>query len=182
MKDTTTDPLDRSCPACSAVIGEACKNALPNRVHRERLSLSRWCPECTASLVDYKGVCQECGTKAAVPCAECGALPDEVCRTPGGTQLPIKHGEIFVKHDDTKPRFSLLPQKPLEGAIAVLEYGAKKYSPDNWSKCKDPLRYYDAMMRHVLAYRRGETHDKESGLPHLDHALCCLLFWGALSR
>jgi hypothetical protein len=31
-------------------------------------------------------------------------------------------------------------------------------------------------MRHVHAWRAGETKDPESGLHHLAHAGCCLLF------
>ena len=39
-----------------------------------------------------------------------------------------------VKHDSNKPRPSLLPPIALEELIAVLEYGAQKYSPDNWAE------------------------------------------------
>jgi hypothetical protein len=48
---------------------------------------------------------------------------------------------------------------------------------DNWRKV-DQLerRYMGAAMRHLNAFRQGETLDAESGLHHLAHAMCCLAF------
>lgn len=86
-----------------------------------------------------------------------------------------------VKHDSGKPRFSLLPLKQIETVVAVLEFGARKYAPGNWQKVENPRdRYFDAAMRHVFAWRNGEKLDPETQLPHLAHAVCCLLFlmWG----
>jgi hypothetical protein len=82
-----------------------------------------------------------------------------------------------VKHDAGKPRFSLLPWRELWSVVSVLEYGAVKYGENNWQKVPDaPRRYFDAAMRHMSAWRAGERDDYESGLPHLSHAICCLLF------
>lgn len=84
-----------------------------------------------------------------------------------------------VKYDGAKPRFSLLPLGPLGDVVSVLEYGARKYAEDNWQKVSNPrTRYFDAAMRHLLAWRGGERLDPESGLPHLAHAACSLLFLG----
>ena len=48
---------------------------------------------------------------------------------------------------------------------------------NNWVNVPDAkTRYYDAAMRHLDAWHRGEVNDEESGLPHLAHAACCLLF------
>ena len=87
---------------------------------------------------------------------------------------------VFVKHDQQKPRFSLIPPDTIKGVMAVLEHGAAKYDADNWCKCTEPIRYYDAAMRHILAWKCGEKLDTESGLPHLHHALCCLIFLSEL--
>lgn len=88
---------------------------------------------------------------------------------------PISEG---IKNDKDKPRFSLLPLSELNQVIGVLEFGAKKYAPDNWKKVPfSEDRYFDAAMRHILAFRSGERLDKESGKNHLAHAVCCLLFW-----
>lgn len=82
-----------------------------------------------------------------------------------------------IKYDASKPRWSLIPQGTLEEVIKVLEYGANKYSPDNWKKVPEmEVRYYDAAMRHIDAYWQGEYLDEESGQPHLAHAVCCLMF------
>ena len=82
-----------------------------------------------------------------------------------------------TKLDNNKPRWSLLPNGTIVKVIAVLEFGAKKYSVDNWQKVTEPRRrYYDAAMRHIDAWRMKEPNDPDSGLSHLAHAVCCLLF------
>lgn len=86
--------------------------------------------------------------------------------------------EPGVKYDAKKRRFGLLPWKGVAQVVDVLEYGANKYpSADNWRKVSDgENRYKEALLRHVVAYVSGESHDPESGLPHLAHAVCCALF------
>ncbi|MCI4435395.1 MAG: hypothetical protein JHC33_01110 [Ignisphaera sp.] len=58
----------------------------------------------------------------------------------------------------------------------VLQYGAKKYKPNNWRNVDNINRYWDALMRHCMAIEQGEDLDSESGLPHRDHALCNIAF------
>ena len=93
------------------------------------------------------------------------------------------------KYDDGKPRWDLLPIDGISPIVDVLTYGAKKYttptSPgeENWRKVDEPKRrYYAALLRHMTAWWTGEKIDKESGLPHLAHAGCCLLFLIALEK
>ena len=38
------------------------------------------------------------------------------------------------------------------------------------------IRYESALLRHITKYKNGEIYDKETGLQHLAHAGCCLLF------
>jgi hypothetical protein len=67
--------------------------------------------------------------------------------------------------------------------VRVLEHGAKKYSPDNWKQVGNAhQRYYDAAMRHLDAWKAGQVIDRESRLPHLAHAACCLLFLAWFDR
>lgn len=81
------------------------------------------------------------------------------------------------KDDTGKLRWSLLPMEPIIEVIKVLEFGAKKYAPNNWQLVPDAqTRYYDAMQRHIHAWRGGERNDPETELHHLAHAGCCVLF------
>jgi hypothetical protein len=91
-------------------------------------------------------------------------------------------GDGFKKFDVGKAEMHLLPPEALLGAAAVMGYGAKKYAAHNWRKATTWNRYYDAAMRHLVAWQTGEDLDPESGLPHLDHALCCLLMLSSLEK
>ena len=82
----------------------------------------------------------------------------------------------FVKNDQGKLRYSLIPSRAEEQMVRVLTFGAQKYSADNWRKCEDLSRYIDAALRHIASYRVGQRDDGETGLHHLAHAMCCLSF------
>ena len=89
------------------------------------------------------------------------------------------------KYDAGKLRWSLLPIKPVEEIVKVLMFGANKYGDNNWQGLEGGKeRYYDAMLRHIAAWKEGEQNDSESGLLHLAHAGCCLLFllWFEVSK
>lgn len=93
----------------------------------------------------------------------------------------MKLSTIFTKHDSGKPRVELVPPEAVLAIASAFTMGAIKYERDNWKKCDDWSRIYGAMQRHLLAYSRGELTDKESGLPHLHHAICnlAMLIWAA---
>ena len=80
-----------------------------------------------------------------------------------------------IKKDGGKTQWSLVPWTEMELAVRVLMHGAKKYAPFNWQGL-DRVRMLDALTRHVVARQQGEVLDKESGLPHLAHAVCEALF------
>lgn len=81
------------------------------------------------------------------------------------------------KADHGKPRFDLMPPSAELAVAEVLTFGAQKYADENWRSVSDPLRrYYAALRRHLNAWKSGEKTDPETGLPHLAHAGCCLLF------
>jgi hypothetical protein len=88
------------------------------------------------------------------------------------------------KHDQDKPRMDLIPAEFLLGIAQVLTFGAKKYESWNWSKGLEHSRLYSAVLRHLLSHKQGETIDPESGLPHLAHAACGLMFlhWMSVHR
>ena len=81
------------------------------------------------------------------------------------------------KDDNDKLRWNLLPTEPVEEIVKVLMFGAKKYGDDNWKSVGNGKeRYYNAAMRHLAEYAKGNLLDEESGLTHTAHAGCCLLF------
>jgi len=82
---------------------------------------------------------------------------------------------VALKFDSGKPPMHFLPAVALSGAANVFGYGAVKYASYNWMKGLAWTRLYDAALRHMTAFMYGEDTDQESGLPHLDHALCCLM-------
>lgn len=84
---------------------------------------------------------------------------------------------IGRKDDQDKNRLDLIEPQFIKGVGEVLTYGAGKYAPNSWQNVEDAEdRYYAALLRHLMAYRAGETADKESGLSHLKHAACNIMF------
>lgn len=80
------------------------------------------------------------------------------------------------KHDEGKSPLNLISPIFLDGIANVLAYGAKKYAPHNWRKGLNWSRVIGAAMRHLNAYNRGEDKDPETGLSHLYHLGCCVMF------
>lgn len=81
------------------------------------------------------------------------------------------------KADAGKARWDLVPWKAVAIMVDVLGFGAKKYGDENWRQVPDARRrYFAAAQRHLIAWYGGERIDSESGLPHLAHALCCVVF------
>jgi hypothetical protein len=55
-----------------------------------------------------------------------------------------------------------------------MRHGAVKYGSHNWRETSvDQSIYFDAIMRHLLAWRDGQYLDPESGMPHLAHVMAC---------
>ena len=82
-----------------------------------------------------------------------------------------------IKHDQGKLRWDLLPLRPVKLAVEVMTKNLDKYGEDNWQRIDRPVdRFYAALMRHITAWRMGENLDPETNLPHLAHALVCVLF------
>ena len=85
--------------------------------------------------------------------------------------------EVGVKYDQGKLRFSLLPWIALREIVKVLMYGASKYTDRNWERGIVFSRLYDATIRHLNSWWEDrEEADPETGLSHLAHAGCNILF------
>ena len=79
------------------------------------------------------------------------------------------------KFDEGKLRFDLIPAEVTKELAKVLTYGANKYSEQGW-KAVEAKRYVAALHRHLNAFQSGETHDEESNIHHLSHALTNVAF------
>lgn len=81
-----------------------------------------------------------------------------------------------LKFDQDKLPLHLLSTEAMNQTAAVLKFGAQKYAEHNWRKGFAWSRPLSAAMRHITAFNNGEDIDPESGLSHLAHAACCIMF------
>jgi hypothetical protein len=86
--------------------------------------------------------------------------------------------KVATKFDEGKRDWSLLPLDSVEEIVKVLEFGANKYAAHNWSSNGGfkYTRVINAMIRHLFAFARGVDKDPETGLSHLAHLGCNVLF------
>jgi len=123
---------------------------------------------CPHKYINLNGVCISCGYEFKVINKE-DKMDGQV----------LKSGE---KKDEGKLRWELLSYDAVEGIVKVLTMGAKKYQARNWELGIDYGRVFGALQRHLTAWWRNENNDSESGLSHLDHALCELMFLSAYEK
>lgn len=119
-------------------------------------------------------LCGDCRSTSSVDWFE---LPDDII---DAAYAKASHA---AKHDQGKPRISLVPTQIIRDIAAVREYGTNKYgSAENWKNVEEQ-RYIDALLRHTLAYM-DDPHgvDVESGLPHLSHIACNVAFLCEMRR
>lgn len=113
---------------------------------------------------------------------------------------------LAKRNNKGKRKWSLVDFKALEPMIQVLEYGRDKYSEfknpetgevfegkdlsqdqreqwervydaaDNWKKGFNGFENMESAIRHLVEYMSGTKDDDESGLPHLGHLMCCIMF------
>lgn len=80
------------------------------------------------------------------------------------------------KFDEGKAPWYLLPFVALAVVVEVLRLGAVKYGARNWEQGMDYSRLFGAALRHLTDWWEGVDNDGETGLSHLAHACCCILF------
>jgi hypothetical protein len=102
---------------------------------------------------------------------------------PSGVSIPTitiealeKQFGTALKFDTDKLPLNLLSTEAMNQTAAVLAFGAQKYAEHNWRKGFAWSRPLAAAMRHLTAFNDGEDKDPESGLSHLAHAACCIMF------
>lgn len=99
----------------------------------------------------------------------------------GSTGTPINATEaptegVARKYDSSKVQLELLSVPAMMAIGEVMTFGARKYEAHNWRKGFQWSRLLGAALRHLMAYMAGEDKDPESGLSHLAHAGCCVMF------
>jgi hypothetical protein len=123
-------------------------------------------------------------------CAVCSH--EDAYKNTGNTMIKCKHCgsinlELFsleshqvdppgIKHDSNKLPLHLLAPEALFGTASALKFGAEKYAERNWERGMAWSRVFASLMRHMWVWWRGEELDAESGLSHLHHAACCIMF------
>lgn len=85
------------------------------------------------------------------------------------------------KYDEGKTQPTILYRdfsKCLAEVTKVLDFGARKYKRDSWRYVPNgKSRYEDALLRHYNSFIVNPySVDEESGLHHLSHMVCNLLF------
>jgi len=112
--------------------------------------------------------------------SHCDSERDIVAITPLVAQFDprprLPSHDSGTKNDDGKPALGLLPFAPLEEVAKVLGYGAVKYGKYNFKGGFEYTRLIGAALRHLFAFARGQDKDPETGLSHVAHAVCNLLF------
>lgn len=82
--------------------------------------------------------------------------------------------EEAMKDDEGKRQWDLLPWAELEQVVGVFTYGAERYGESNWRQGFRYGRLWNAIMRHMVAFKMGENTDS-SGHHHLAHAAAGML-------
>lgn len=81
------------------------------------------------------------------------------------------------KDDQHKIPLTLISPYFKEAVADVLAFGAKKYRRWNWIITGfTTSRLRDAIDRHLAEFDKRNDNDPESGLMHLAHAACMLMF------
>lgn len=86
------------------------------------------------------------------------------------------------RKNEGKPQFSQIDLTCLTSCAAVLEFGAKKYSRNNWRKGMPITEILDSLLRHIAKLQLGERIDAESGLTHIGHIQCNAMFLGNINN
>lgn len=81
-----------------------------------------------------------------------------------------------IKYDQEKPDMALLSTIALVEMAKVMTFGKQKYSAHNWRGGFKWSRVLSAAMRHLTSYIGGEDKDTETGISHLAHCACCIMF------
>lgn len=99
--------------------------------------------------------------------------------------------DYTIKHDKDKPQLASFPKEAIEAVCEIMEFGANKYGFGTWSRV-EAIRYINAAARHLYAMQSVDENgkecidlsktDNESGLEHLYHLTCNVVYATALYK
>ena len=106
----------------------------------------------------------------------CDSIGNQVLKCCKTCELSSVCNKNLAKDTTGKLDLTLVEPDFIRAVAKVREYGMAKYGDrDNWKTV--PIEAFRAAAyRHWLAYLSGEEVDSESGLTHLEHCACNLMF------
>ncbi len=116
-----------------------------------------------------------CGVKPEppVPYELVGVLHPSGATTPVAPSAPDDNPK--TRFGLRKPAMSSVPPAALIHLMRAMADGRRKYGLMNWrEKNVSSTIYYDAAMRHLMAWFDGEHSASDSGVHHLGHAMACM--------
>lgn len=118
------------------------------------------------------------------PCEVCKKYLNEFFNKPIIKVVDLDEKKAFIKHDDDKTQYQHLIPDFIREMAEITTQGAKKYGERNYLQGDEQAlkRLYDALMRHLMAWRMGEEADPESGKSHLPHVACNAMMIYALEH
>ena len=81
-----------------------------------------------------------------------------------------------ARFNEGKAKWGLVPQSALLPMVEVLEFGAKKYAPNNWKKGLSIVEICESMKRHLDDFMENIDKDTDRGLSHIGHIQCNAMF------
>lgn len=136
---------------------------------KQRCKETYKCPDCQSEFIS--------NDNPPVYCKVCGVADNALHPLHWSKdRLDLKEVGNGRKDDSQKLRYDLFTREALDQIAMVLTFGTNKYTDRNWEKGISYGRIFGATMRHLWAWWGGETLDKESGISHLAHAGCNIVF------
>lgn len=85
------------------------------------------------------------------------------------------------RYNSDKPQLAYVFEFPavIEALARIMEFGAIKYDDGNWKLGNKPDKeYWDSFTRHLMALKKGEVYDPDSGCSHLGQMIwnLCAMF------
>ena len=80
-------------------------------------------------------------------------------------------GERGERRNEGKLKIGLLSEYAIEETAKVATIGATKYAPRNWERGMPWSEVTDSLERHLLAFKKLQDFDEETGLLHMAHVM-----------